>query len=187
MLHALQANTVQDPPVLHVLLEDTKQRHQVQLRVPSAQRVSQDLPIRLVPVQLLQTGHVQPVRHVPLELGEVLPVRQQQIQDVLPVSQDLPLAPRRMRQPVQPVLLPVWQDLPIRPRRVQLLRTGCVQHVLSVPLGLGEVLPVRQPQIQDVPLVSQDPRTVPRRMRQPVQPVLLPVSQGQPISQQHVP
>ena len=182
MLHALQANTARDPPVLRVLLEDTKQRHQVQLRVPSAQRVSLDLPIRLVPVQLLRTGRVQHVRHVPLGLGEVLPVRQQQIQDVLPVSQDLPLVRQRMRQPVQPVLLPVWQDLPIRPRRVQLLRTGCVQHVLYVPLGLGEVRLVQPQQIQGVRRVSLDPRIVQRRMLRPVPPVQLPVSLDQPIS-----
>jgi hypothetical protein len=117
-----------------------------------------------------------------LEQGEVLHVRQLQIQDVLRVSQDLPLVPRRMRQPVQHVLLPVSLDQLIRPQRVQLLRTGCVQHVVYVLLGLGEVRLVQPQQIQGVRLVLLDPRIVQQRMLRPVPPVQLPVSLDQPIS-----
>ena len=47
----------------------------------------------------------------------------------------------------------VSQDLPIRLGRVPLLRTGCVQRVLHVPLVHGEVLPAQQRRTQDVPLV----------------------------------
>jgi hypothetical protein len=61
-----------------------------------------------------------------------------------------------------------------------------VLPVLYVLLELGEVVPVRQLLTQGVSLVSLDLPIVLRQMRQPVAPVLLPVSLDQPISQQHV-
>ena len=70
------ANTVQDPHVLPVLLEHIKQRRLEQLLAPLVPRVSQDLPIRLGRVPLLQTGCVQRVLHVRQEHGEVLPAQQ---------------------------------------------------------------------------------------------------------------
>jgi hypothetical protein len=70
------ANTVQDPRVLPVPLEDIKQRHLEQLPVPPVSLVSQDLPIRPVLVALRRIGRVRLVVHVPLADGEVLPVRQ---------------------------------------------------------------------------------------------------------------
>jgi hypothetical protein len=65
------ANTAQDPRVLHVLLENTKQRHLEQLYVLPVSLVSQDLHIRPVLVPLRRTGRVRPVVHVPLVHGEV--------------------------------------------------------------------------------------------------------------------
>ena len=68
MLPVLLVNTARDPPALPVRRIHIRQRHQVQPHVPPAQRVLRDLPIRRVPVQLLRTGRVQHVRHVPLGL-----------------------------------------------------------------------------------------------------------------------
>jgi len=103
---------------------------------------------------------------------------------VLPV----PLANTARAPPVSPVLLEhikhqhleplpvllvllVLLALPIRLVRVPLLRIGCVQRVLCVPLALTGPLYVQQPLTQGVPPVSLEPRTVPQQMPHPVLPV----------------
>ena len=77
---------------------------------------------------------VQPVLYVPQELGEVLPVRQQQIQDVQLVSQGPLIVQQQMLRPVLPVLLRVSLEPPISLSHVLSRRTGFVRHVRYVLL-----------------------------------------------------
>jgi len=67
---------------------------------------------------------------------------------------------RHLVQRHVPLVYLVPQDLPIRPVHVPLLRIGCVQPVLYVPLEHGEVPPVQSQQTQDALLVWRDPHSV---------------------------
>jgi len=76
------ANTVQDPHVLHVLLEHIKQRHLEQLPVPPVLLVSQDPPMKRRLVLRARIGRVRHVAHVPQGHGEVRRAQQRRTQDV---------------------------------------------------------------------------------------------------------